>query len=61
MSHWESMPWSSGLCFLLAAIVAFCVLFLLYDAWKHREPNRVPKFDASVGRDVFRFIKGVHK
>lgn len=40
MSAWASLPWSSALCFVLAGVVAICVLFLIWDAWKHREPRR---------------------
>ena len=42
MSHWESMPWSSAMCFTLAAVVIACVAFLIWDNWKHREPKRPP-------------------
>lgn len=62
MSAWESMPWSAGLCFLLAAVVSFCVLFLIWDSWRHRERGkRVKRSPYAVGRDCYRDIKGVHR
>jgi hypothetical protein len=61
----SDMPWSTALCFLLAGVVLFCILFLVYDAWKHREPKRrkirIERSPYTVGRDCYRDVPGIHK
>ena len=48
MSAWESMPWSSALCFTLALFVFLCVAFLIWDYRRHKEQKRPMATDASI-------------
>jgi hypothetical protein len=33
------MGWAAALCFVLAGVVLACILFLIWDAQKNREPK----------------------
>lgn len=56
-----NLPWSSALLFLLAAVITFCIVYLCIDAYIHREVKRIRNFDARVGHDCYRDIKGIHR